>query len=214
MINVLTLIGDFYHNHDDFFNTLSNVLKDLAEDVKIIDSTTEDFEMFLGQKPDAVIIARENRINPEDSQIKFWMTDEIEKKIEEYVENGGKLFVWHSGLASYPENGSFCSTVRGYFKYHPDKHKPVRYHSYGKSVFNKQIVDLTILDEHYFVYCDERNTNVYLYSESEDGQSIAGWWHDLRNGRVITLTPAHRKEVLLNKDFQNLLRIVIEKLFE
>ncbi|MGJ7044838.1 hypothetical protein [Thermoanaerobacterium thermosulfurigenes] len=43
------------------------------------------------------------------------MTEEIEKKIVNYVKDGGSLFAWHSGLSSYSEDGllneSFLKTL-------------------------------------------------------------------------------------------------------
>lgn len=212
MKKILALVGDYYHNHDNFLNTLESVAKEIFPDCTILDSNTETFEMFLQRIPDAIVIAKENRVNPQDEEVKYWMTEEIERKIKEYVENGGRLFVWHSGLASYPENGLFCSLVKGYFKFHPDKHKPVRYHSKGLSIFGGEEVDFIIVDEHYFVYCDEENTNIYLYSESEDGKSIAGWWHSFGKGKVITLTPAHREDGLSDESFKNLLKTVLAEL--
>ncbi|WAM33672.1 ThuA domain-containing protein [Caldicellulosiruptor morganii] len=206
---VLALVGDYYHNHDNLLNALKSIFEELSEEYDLIDSTIEDFEWFLDKKPYAVVIAAENRINPQDAEIKYWMTVEIAKKIKEYVEGGGRLFVWHSGLASYPENGLFCSLIKGYFKFHPEKHKPVRYHSAGKPVFGNQKIDFTIEDEHYFVYCDEQNTNIYLYSESEDGRSIAGWWHNSGAGKVVTLTPAHTKDALCDENFKKLLKAVL-----
>jgi len=140
---------------------------------EIIDASIENFEQFLSQNPDAIVLSAENRINPQDEIIECWMTEKMEKRIKEYVEGGGRLFVWHSGLASYPEEGEFCKLVRGYFKFHPDKQKPVRYHSSHEAAFDGRGFDFEIMDEHYFVFCDKDNTNIYLYSESEDGSSIA-----------------------------------------
>ncbi|AEH51574.1 ThuA domain-containing protein [Pseudothermotoga thermarum] len=214
MKTILTLFGDHYHDRENLFNAFRTVLEVAVKDWILVDTTVEDFESFLDQQPTVVVIARENRINPEEKDVKYWMTQQIEEKIKDYVQNGGRLFVWHSGLASYPENGVYCSLVKGYFKYHPDKQKLVRYHSDGKLVFGKQKVNFSILDEHYFVYCDEKSTNVYLYSESEDGKSLAGWWHNFGKGKVVVLTPAHSKDGLFDENFQILLKMVVEELFD
>lgn len=104
--------------------------------------------------------------------------------------------------------------MRGYFKFHPEKHKPVRYHSFQKVVLGSKGFDFTIVDEHYFVFCNKENTNIYLYSESEDGSSIAGWWHNFGKGKVVTLTPAHREDGLLDNNFQELLKAVLTFLFK
>ncbi|WP_241158355.1 ThuA domain-containing protein [Cohnella candidum] len=62
-----------------------------------------------------------------------------------------------------------------------------------------------MLDEHYFVEYDSARTETFLRSESVDGSSVAGWRHTFGAGRVCCLTPAHRREGLLQPDFQRLL---------
>lgn len=214
MKKILALVGDFYHSRDNLLMALKEAASTAFDSFEIKEACIENFEELLMDGPDAVVISAENRINPQDEAIKYWMTEEIEKKIREYVEDGGRLFVWHSGLASYPEEGEFCQLVRGYFKFHPDKHKPVRYHTSGKAVLDSTAYDFQILDEHYFVFCDKDNTNIYLYSESEDGNSIAGWWHTVKSGKVVALTPAHSEDGLLDKNFQQLLSSVLIFLFK
>ncbi|MCS7201795.1 MAG: ThuA domain-containing protein [Dictyoglomus sp.] len=207
MRKVLTLLGDYYHNHDDFLNTLKDILKPFSE-IGIIDSKPEYFLNALLEKPSLVIIARENRINPEDKEIKTWMSSEIEEEIVKYVKNGGILFSWHSGLASYSPDGSYIKLIKGYFKYHPEKQNKVRY--YSQNLFLGKRIDFEIVDEHYFVECDEKNTKVFLRSESSDGRSIAGWTHNFGEGKVICLTPAHG-EGLKDKNFKDLLKLILEE---
>lgn len=208
MKNILTLLGDYYHSHDDFLNTLKEVLK-FYNDIEIIDLNPEEFLNHLNKKPSLVIIARENRINPEDKEIKTWMSREIEERIIKYVEDGGILFSWHSGLANYSPDGLYIKLLKGYFKYHPEKQKEVRY--YSKDLFLGEKIDFKIVDEHYFVECDEKNTKVFLISESLDGKSIAGWTHDFGKGKIFCLTPAH-KEGLKDKNFLDLLKIILESI--
>ncbi len=205
MKKILTLLGDYYHNHDIFFKTLEEVLKPFL-DMKIIDSTVENFLNHIKENPSFVVIARENRLNPEDEDIKTWMDDYIEQEIVRYVEKGGVLLSWHSGLAGYSPDSSYIKLLRGYFKYHPEKQKEVRY--YSKDLFLDKKIDFKIVDEQYFVECDEKNTNIFLISESIDGRSIAGWTHNFGKGRVICLTPCHG-DGLKDKNFRELLIRII-----
>ncbi|KRE46591.1 hypothetical protein ASG81_11075 [Paenibacillus sp. Soil522] len=75
---------------------------------------------------------------------------------------------------------------------------------------NGQQGTFEFVDEHYFVHCDEENTEVFLRSASTDGESIAGWRHRFAAGRVSCLTPAHREEGLLHSDFSGWLKREIE----
>ncbi|WP_235548826.1 ThuA domain-containing protein [Paenibacillus sp. Soil522] len=122
------------------------------------------------------------------------------------MENGGGWLAWHSGLASYPVDSSYTRMLRGYFLSHPEQHKPVSYIAAG----NGQQGTFEFVDEHYFVHCDEENTEVFLRSASTDGESIAGWRHRFAAGRVSCLTPAHREEGLLHSDFSGWLKREIE----
>lgn len=208
MKKILSILGDYYHNHDLFLETLGEVLKSFS-DMEIVDSNSEEFLNHIKEKPFLVIIAKENRLNPEDKDIKTWMDGNIEEEIVRYVEEGGILFSWHSGLASYSPNGPYIKLLRGYFKYHPEKQREVRY--YSQNFFLGEEIDFKIVDEQYFVECDEKNTNIFLISESIDGKSIGGWTHNLGRGRVICLTPAH-KEGLEDKNFRNFLQKLFKKI--
>lgn len=177
---VLTLLGDYYHNHDKFWEVVKYVFQE--QEINLIDSSIDNFHHFLNENSDLVILGRENRINPQEKDTKIWMSENVEKDLVNYVESGGKLLVWHSGLASYDIDGLYINMIKGYFKYHPEQ-KLVTY--YGEDI------EFSFVDEHYFVYCDEKNTKVFLRSNSEDGESIAGWIHDFGKGKILCITPAH-----------------------
>jgi len=197
---VLTLLGDFYHDHDKFLEVVKYALKD--KEIELLDSSIDNFHEYLVKKPDLLILGRENKINPQEDNVLVWMSEDIEKDLVEYVKNGGKLIVWHSGLASYNVDGPYVSLIRGYFKHHPEP-KLVTY--YGNNI------EFSFIDEHYFVHCDEKNTNVFLRSRSEYGDSIAGWTHNFGKGRVICLTPAHDIG-LKDKKFRDYFKSLIENM--
>lgn len=90
--------------------------------------------------------------------------------------------------------------------YHPEKLHLVHYKAFANNSVLPSTTSFEIVDEHYFVHCDSENTNVFLYSESIDGQSAAGWSHSFGEGKVCCLTPAHNKEGLLNEEFLEILR--------
>jgi type 1 glutamine amidotransferase len=148
---------------------------------------------------------KENRINPEDEAVRLWMTPDIENQITSYVANGGSFFAWHTGLSSYVQKGKFVSMLKGSFRFHPSINKPVKYITKQNDFFDISPVAFEVMDEHYFVECDLQNTNVFMYSESADGASVAGWAHNFGKGRVCCITPTHRLEGLTNPEFLKLL---------
>jgi type 1 glutamine amidotransferase len=232
MIRLAAVLGDYYHSSEWAKISLETALGFDKEDLQIDYCTPEQLPEILAKQPDAVIHFKENRLNPVVENVETWMTEEVSFKITNYVENGGRWLAWHSGLASFPVEGAYIKMLKGYFLYHPKKHHLVHYKAsadnpvllsttsfeiedehhlvhYKASADNPVLLSTTsfeIEDEHYFVHCDSENTNVFLFSESIDGQSAAGWCHSFGAGKVCCLTPAHNKEGLLNEEFLETLR--------
>lgn len=203
MREVLALLGDYYHSEEKLKETINFVLKD---SFKITYSQIDDFAKLLLNNPYLVIISKENKLDPQKDNSLLWMDSYIENILSNYLSYGGKLLVLHSGLASYDVNGFYVKEItRGYFKYHPER-KKVRY--YGKHPEMELEVNFDLYDEHYFVEVFIDNTNVFLFSESEDGKSFAGWYHQYGKGKVVCLTPAHN-EALEGDEYRKFLKDVI-----
>ncbi|MFC0470417.1 ThuA domain-containing protein [Halalkalibacter kiskunsagensis] len=207
MKQLLAVCGDHYHPSEPIKEALTKALAHSALKQKYAIRYIEPSELVdaLNDKPDCVILSKENRLNPTDDIVTSWMTIEIETAIANYVNEGGSWLAWHSGLASYQPGSPFTNMLRGYFEYHPEKHQQVTYNRKG----SEDALTFTILDEHYFVYCDVANTDVFLRSESIDGQSIAGWRHSYGNGRVSCYAPAHRREGL---NHQMVISLLVENI--
>jgi type 1 glutamine amidotransferase len=206
MIKLAAVLGDYYHSSEWAKQSLKSALKVGREDVQINYCSPEQLPEVLRKQPHAVILFKENRINPLDKNAGTWMTEELSMEITNYVENGGSWLAWHSGLASYPTEDSYGKMVRGSFLYHPEIHQQVHYKATEGNAIVPGSTTFEIVDEHYFVHCDKENTNVFLFAESIDGQAEAGWFHRYGEGKVCCLTPAHNKEGLMNQDFLNVLR--------
>jgi hypothetical protein len=201
---VLALVGDYYHKAEWAEAALRNATKGL-EDVELRCVEVEAFEAALkgdGQdKPDMVVLFREDRIDPQSEESPRWMREELQQAASDYVEAGGSWLAWHSGLASYDPEGPYVRMLRGYFLTHPRDHQLVRYTPTAPGASSYEL-----LDEHYFVFCDEANTNVFLRSASVDGESVAGWSHTFGRGRVACYTPAHNEAALASEAVAGALR--------
>ncbi|PGT80602.1 ThuA domain-containing protein [Bacillus sp. AFS040349] len=211
MKRIVALLGDYYHPKEWSISALNKALtllnKEENIECKIIQ--TSQIQEELSKKPDAVILFKEDRLNPTDENVETWMTEDVAEAIAQYVNQGVGWLAWHSGLASYSIESSYTKMLKGHFEYHPVKHAQVKYTSLeGNDLFGP--VSFEILDEHYFVKVDEENTNVFLKSQSVDGNSIAGWSHHYGEGRVCCLTPAHNEEGLVHEDFIRILASTIE----
>jgi len=211
MKRIVAVLGDYYHQEEHSKAALNQALGLLNEKEKIecIQIQASQLITELEKQPDAVILFKEDRVNPTDEVVNTWMTEEIGEAIAQYVNQGGGWLAWHSGYASYEVESAYINMLKGYFEYHPLEHAQVKYtdvkgnHPFGSISFE-------ILDEHYFVKVNEEETNIFLQSDSELGHSIAGWHHNYGKGRVCCLGPAHNKEGLLHTDFTHLLAKTIE----
>lgn len=208
---VIAILGDYYHQKELAKQSLT-LAEEQVNDVVVEHTSVDKLIESLQTQPDAVILYAENRINPQDDEVKTWMDADAANEIRRYVNEGGKWIGWHSGLASFENIEEYTSLLRGYFKYHPEKHQMVTYFSEEDTAFFTKEDTFEILDEHYFVDCDVQNTTVFLKSKSIDGDSIAGWHHDFGKGHVICITPAHNKEGLLHPNMTKILINTLKKI--
>jgi len=214
MKQIVAVIGDYYHSADLIRQSLELALRnpDGSMLADLVIAEAEELPARLKERPAAVILFKENRVIENGAVRELWMTDDLEESIVRFVGNGGGWLSWHSGMASYAEDGPLNSMLRGYFAYHPEKLKTVSYRPEAAGRLGELVKDngpFEFEDEHYFVVCDQSQTNVFLYSESADGQSIAGWSHEFGEGRVCCLTPAHTLEGLLHPQVVALVRSAV-----
>jgi type 1 glutamine amidotransferase len=208
---IVALLGDYYHPYEYSKASLNQALALLNENEEFvcIEIQTNQLQKELEQQPDAVILFKEDRVNPTDEKVETWMTEEIGQAIRQYVKQGGGWLAWHSGLASYSTEGAYIQMLKGHFEYHPVNHPQVKYSSVQDDRYFGPI-SFEIKDEHYFVNVNEEETNIFLESNSEEGNSIGGWLHEYGKGRVCCLIPAHTDEGLLDKNVTQLLAKTIE----
>ncbi|PLV59062.1 ThuA domain-containing protein [Thermotoga sp. KOL6] len=187
-MKIFAFLGDKYHDHDLYLETLQNVL----EKGIIYDYSPNKF-YEIRKLPNLVVIGRWNLID----ENKPWLEEKEIKLLEGYIRSGGKLFAWHSGLAHFPE--SYNRLVGGRFIHHPPQ-KKVRY--YGERV------EFVLADEQYFIEL-RSDVEIFLWSESEDGKTVAGWKRRFFEGEILALTPAHN-EGLKDGKFRIFLKRVLK----
>lgn len=198
MIKIAALAGDYWHSGDDVKAGLYAAIKRLTNlEVELQHITYDNVSQVLDDQLDLFINAKMNVLNPKDEHKKTWLTAEIDQKIVNYVHAGGSMLTLHAGMAGYTSQTNYTQLLRGSFTYHPPGLQAVTYMHKGNA--------FTLSDEHYFVHCDVENTEVYLRSKGEAGDSIAGWQHFFGKGKVCCFTPAHTKEGMLDENISSLL---------
>ncbi|HBT39285.1 MAG: Uncharacterized protein XD58_1050 [Thermotoga sp. 50_1627] len=188
-MKLFSFANDLYHRKEIFLEALIEALKERFDSFHIEEEPS--MEKALKDNPDAIVIAKWGL----GESGTFWLDEELVQLLTRWLEDGGKLFVWHSGLARYSQ--SHTELVGGRFIFHPER-TMVRY-------FSKDGFSFEILDEHYFVEL-RKNVEVFLWSESGFGRSTAGWRKRVGGGKILALTPAHDEEGLKNEGFKRLLK--------
>lgn len=211
MKRILMIAGDYYHDAGLARQSWERVAEPYVRNgqIQFAYAGVEQLQQELNKRPDLVVLFAENRLNPEAEPAKCWMTDQAAEQIEEYVADGGAWLAWHSGLASYPEDGAYVRMLRGRFLMHPEQHSIVTYTPLDGTELGDLGEAFSFMDEHYFVDCKVEETNVFMRSSSRDGESVAGWHHDYGAGRVGCLTPAHLSEGLLMPWFIEAMRRLV-----
>lgn len=211
MKRALVVVGDYYHDAQLAKQSIERIMEPFIQEDKLqlTYSDLPHMHQELMKQPDMVILFAENRIDPQVNHPKLWMDKEMEALIEEYVDGGGAWIAWHSGMASYPEEGRYVRMLKGCFLYHPDQHSLVTYTPVPGLEPDFPAEPFSFMDEHYFVDCREEETNVFMRSASVDGESIAGWYHSFGKGRVGCITPAHLPEGLLSQSLIEVFRRLV-----
>jgi len=196
---VCAFVGDFYHKYEIAIPAVEKAIELLGNAVVLEDCKAENIPQILSTNPDAIIMVREDRLNPEDAVVNHWLTPEMDEKITDYVKNGGNFIAMHTAIASYPENSKYVDMLKGYFISHPPEHYKVRYTSneklpFGDKTGHTKPYDFEVMDEHYVTFVDEANTNVFMSHASAYGKHAAGWCHAYGKGKVMVLVPTHNKE--------------------
>ena len=211
---VFAFIGDFYHEPailKQAIQTAVSPFSDVSLECQL--PTAKGVLQALAQEVAIIIIGAENRINPEDEVVHYWLTDEIDDQLEAYVAAGGSLLVLHSGLASYPSASKYRKMIKGEFISHPPEACKVRYFTQdnrNSDHWEAGDYDYEVIDEFYVVDVDIKETNLFLFSEcdSHEGQ-IAAWFHDYGEGKVSCVVPSHYAEAFEDVQLQRLYQDVI-----
>lgn len=211
MKRILVILGDYYHDAELARQSFQVVAEPYVKEGKfqLTYAGVEHCEQELHKAPDLVVLFAGSYIDPQAEQVRYWMTEQIAEQIEKYVTDGGAWLAWHSGLASYPEEGAYVKMLRGHFLMHPEQHSQVTYTPLPGTELGVLGEAFSFMDEHYFVACKEDETNVFMRSSSVDGEAVAGWYHRYGAGRIGCMTPAHLSEGLLMPQFIEVMRSLI-----
>ena len=209
MPRALVLIGDHYHPPAYIPPSLEPVFQKIGMPAQFIyDVTKLNARNLKGIR--LLVILRDGMNWPEpDGKNVFWMTEEQEKAIAEFVSNGGGFLSLHNSTAlrRLDDKPSLYRDVLG---------SSYNGHGPGDEKFDVRVVN----SDHpitrgvkAYVAIDERHTPIIhadditllMEAVSGDKTSVNGYVRTYGKGRVCHLANGHNLEVLTNPEMQKLM---------
>jgi hypothetical protein len=196
----LAILGDAYHSVAPLDAALAGRLRKIDWEVVTIMDYNVPWDEF--GKYDLIIQSREGREYvkyyrerdeyPPNRGDARWLTPAQEQKFEDYVNAGGRLFLYHDGFGAYPQGNGVSRVAKAYFIRHPAIVN-INVTPTGKMPeLTEGITPFTVADEEYEVEMDESQTSVFMESRSpEHGRAPQGWAHTYGKGRVAVFIPGH-----------------------
>jgi hypothetical protein len=220
---VLAILGDAYHCVAPLDSTLVGRLRKAGwEAVTIMDYGVpwDDFRKF-----DLIILSREGReyityyrerdVNPSNKGQAPWLTPAQEDKFVEYVNAGGRVFLYHDGFGNYPKGGGVSRIARAYFIRHPAIVSINVTPTEKMPELTQGITPFTVADEEYEVEMDEAQTSVFMESRSpEHGRAAQGWAHTYGKGKVAVFIPGHSPATITHPMVQRCIQNSIDWLIK
>jgi hypothetical protein len=200
---VLAILGDAYHRVAPLDRALISGLREQGWKAVVIMDYNVPWDDFASY--DLIVMSREGReyveyfrtrdTHPQPEERAYWLTPEQEQKFEDYVNAGGRLFLYHDGFGNYECGNGVSRVARSCFIRHPAI-VPITVSTTGKMPeLAEGISTFEVADEEYEVEMDESQTAVFLESHSpQHGRAPQAWAHSYGQGRVAILIPGHNIE--------------------
>ena len=209
MPHALVLIGDNYHPPAYIPPSLEPVLQKIGMPARFIYDVTKLSARNL-QGIRLLIILRDGMIWPEPGgEAVFWLTEEQEKAIAEFVKNGGGFLALHNATAlkRLDDKRSIYLDVLG---------SSYNGHGPGDEEFDVRVVksdhpitsgvnDYFAIDERHTPIIHADDITLLLEAVSGDETSVNGYVRTYGKGRICHLANGHNLEVLTNPEMQKLM---------
>ncbi len=199
-MRVLAIAGDEWHSASVPRKGLQR-LEQFGFDVDWAESG-DDWSAIRLAEYSTVILCR--AVGADSLNVSSWLSDEVQRKLLGYVQNGRGLLVLHSGAAFDEDAADMRELIGGYFLGHPEQCR-VSIEPHGSHPLADGFVPFSERDEHYIMQLDDDVVDVFLTTSSEHGTQPGGWTVTRGSGRVCVLTPGHNEAVWMHPSYQDLL---------
>ena len=220
---VLAILGDGWHRVAPLDRYIVGKLRQNDWEAVVIMDYDVPFDEF--EEYDLIVLSREGHefiqyyrerdTKPQPEGRSYWLTPEEAQKFEDYVNAGGRLFMFHDGFGNYPCDYAIARLARSCFISHPAIVE-INVSPTGKMPeLTEGVTPFVVSDEEYVVEMDESETSVFLESHSpEHGRSAQGWAHTYGEGKVAVLIPGHRMDTISHPSINRLIQNALDWLTE
>ena len=207
----LALIADRYHSPVYIREGLASAFLKENIPVTFIEDTAALTPTAI-REHQLLIILRDGMNWPEGYGKPYvrWMSDEQQRAIVNFVNQGGAFLPLHNATAIYPPGGPHYDLLGGEFLRHP---KP---YVFTVRVENKDhpitagVEDFQVFEEHHFIKYALGRENVLLrHIAPDNSESVGGWWRESGKGRMCFFSIGHSPEAIGHPMYQRLLRNAI-----
>jgi type 1 glutamine amidotransferase len=200
-MRVGVICDDKYHPADVVIHGLNalnteNIVFDFITD-------TSSWSASSGDDYDIIVLSKGNGKSPVDTTP--WLIGDIPQGFVTFVEQGGGLFVIHSGTVGYRNDLCLRTLIGGGFAHHPAPGPVLVEYSGNPTIPGMHPSTFTVHDEHYLMEMFHDDLEVFLTSTSKDGTQPAGWTRTQGKGKVCVVTPGHYSEVWSHPEYQHIL---------
>ena len=217
----LAIIGDAWHAAAPLYLAIVGQMEAKGIQTDVVYDLNAPFDNF--SEYDIIVISRygmDDLYNFQNGlfvkglkpKMNLWLTNEQENKFEDYVRNGGNLFMHHDGHCYYHENGAITKLAKATHEGHPKRVEIEIYPTNEMSELTEGIEPFKIREEEFRMEIQD-STTVFLKSHSkEHGTSNQGWAHEYGKGKVVVLVPGHYSDGLEHKMVRKLISNTIDYL--
>lgn len=211
MLHTLLICGDYWHAVAPYEPALKKALSGVPHTL-VSWHHPEFFNREALGDFDLIVLCKEGVLpgTHGTSRQAAWLGREDEAALIEWVNKGGTLFSWHSGVASYDPEG-LHRLYGGVFQGHPPIHPFQVKVTDGDHKLAAGLSDFEVVDELYrFEIKPSVEFQVFLEGVSEEhGRQPIAWTHLPGNGLVICYLLGHLAPTLDQPSSQQLMQNIV-----
>jgi len=205
----LALIGDHYHRPAYIRPPLEAAFKEIGMPVCFVYDVTKLTAANL-RGFSLLVVLRDGMIWPDnDRRSVWWLTDEQQKALDEFIGKGGGYLSLHNSTALKclgPQQNPYRDILGGSYNGHGAVDEKFTVHVINKDhPVTRGVSDYAVVDERHDPKIHADDAIILLEAVSGDKRSVNGYVRLHGKGRICHLANGHNAEALSNPSMQKLI---------